>query len=91
MNKELIKRVDKLINRMGNNKLWLYEQLGYNIGSLVEGYLYTEVHVKHTAKRGHYLDIVINANRQDFTKACNIANGIILALEFDIKERTDKK
>lgn len=89
MEKELQVKVNKLINKMGKTKLWLYEELGYTIGSLVEGYLYTEVNMKNTTKRKHYLDIVINASRKDFEMACDIAKGILLALEFDIK-RGDK-
>lgn len=90
MDKELIKRVDNLINKMGKNKLWLYEKLGYTMGSLVEGYLYTLVHTNNTTtKREHYLDVLINASQKDFAIACDIAKGILLALEFDIK-RGDK-
>ena len=85
MDKELIKRVDKLINKMGKSKLWLYEKLGYPMGSLVEGYLYTLVHKNYTTKRKDYVDRVINASQKDFAIACDISKGIILALEFDIK------
>lgn len=80
MNKNLTKKVDNLL---ASNYLFNNDTLSYTLACRVEAYLYTEVHQKNTLKRREYLDkLLLNSN--DFKEVVSIANGIILALEFDM-------